>query len=42
MQDCGFLLTDYPAVLAWTGRVLKAIGPGYPVHPYSTDPHSGA
>ena len=40
-QDCGFLLTDYPAVLAWAGRVLGAVGPGYPVHPYSIDPHSG-
>ncbi|UVK46387.1 glutathione S-transferase family protein [Mesorhizobium sp. AR07] len=40
--DCGFLLTDYPALMAWTGRVRDAIGPGYPVHPYSIDPHSGA
>ncbi|MFD2054669.1 glutathione S-transferase family protein [Mesorhizobium calcicola] len=40
--DCGFLLTDYPAVMAWIGRVRDAIGPGYPVHPYSIDPHSGA
>jgi glutathione S-transferase len=40
--DCGFLLTDYPALIAWFGRVRDAIGPGYPVHPYSVDPHSGA
>jgi len=41
-QDCGFLLTDYPAVSAWCGRVRDAIGPDYPVYPYSVDPHSGA
>jgi glutathione S-transferase len=41
-EDCGFRLADYPAILAWTGRVLDAIGPGYPVHPYTIDPHSGA
>lgn len=41
-EDCGFSLADYPAVMAWIGRVRDAIGPGYPVHPYSTDPHSGA
>lgn len=41
-QDCGFLLTDYPGFFAWTGRVQEAIGPGYPVHPYAIDPHSGA
>jgi glutathione S-transferase len=40
--DCGFLLADYPAFMAWVGRVRDAIGPGYPVHPYSIDPHSGA
>lgn len=40
--DCGFSLTDYPAFVAWAGRVRDAIGPGYPVHPYSIDPHSGA
>ena len=40
--DCGFLLTDYPALIAWFGRVRDAIGPGYLVHPYSVDPHSGA
>jgi len=33
-EDCGFSLTDYPAVSAWIGRVSDAIGPGYPVHPY--------
>ncbi|QKC82756.1 glutathione S-transferase family protein [Mesorhizobium sp. NZP2077] len=41
-QDCGFSLADYEAFLAWTGRVRDAIGQGYPVHPYSIDPHSGA
>ena len=41
-EDCGFSPTDYPAFLAWTGRVRDAIGQGYPVHPYSIDPHSGA
>jgi glutathione S-transferase len=39
--DCGFILTDYPALIAWFGRVRDAIGPDYPVHPYSVDPHSG-
>ncbi|MEW6635028.1 MAG: glutathione S-transferase family protein [Pseudomonadota bacterium] len=41
-EDCGFSLADYPAVSAWIERVGAAIGPGYPVHPYSIDPHSGA
>lgn len=41
-EDCGFSLADYPAVAAWINRVRAAIGPGYPVHPYSVDPHSGA
>ena len=41
-EDCGFALADYPAVLAWMGRVADAIGPGYPVHVYGIDPHSGA
>ncbi|MEF0940576.1 glutathione S-transferase family protein [Rhizobium sp. BR 362] len=40
--DCGFPLADYPAVAAWSDRVRDAIGAGYPVHPYSIDPHSGA
>lgn len=40
--DCDLALTDYPAVIAWCGRVADAIGPGYPVHPYSIDPHAGA
>lgn len=39
--DCGFALADYPAVAAWMDRVREAIGPGYPVYPYSIDPHSG-
>jgi glutathione S-transferase len=41
-EDCGFHLADYPAVSAWVDRVQEAIGPNYPVHPYSVDPHSGA
>lgn len=41
-EDCGFSLADYPAVMAWIGRGRDVIGPGYPVHPYSIDPHSGA
>jgi glutathione S-transferase len=41
VEDCGFSLADYPAVDAWTERVREAIGAGYPVHPYSVDPHSG-
>ena len=41
-QDCGFHLTDYPAVVAWCRRVGDAIGPDYPVYPYSVDPHSGS
>jgi glutathione S-transferase len=41
-QDCGFQLTDYPAVSAWCRRVADAIGPDYPVYPYSVDPHSAA
>jgi glutathione S-transferase len=40
-EDCAFALADYPAVLAWVGRVRDAIGPGYPVHVYGIDPHSG-
>jgi glutathione S-transferase len=40
--DCGFSLPHYPAFAAWTDRVRSAIGPGYPVHPYGIDPHSGA
>ena len=39
--DCGFSPADYPAFLAWTGRVRDAVGQGYPIHPYSIDPHSG-
>jgi glutathione S-transferase len=39
-EDAGIPLADYPAVTAWFGRVANAIGPGYPVHPYSIDPHS--
>ncbi|NUS22267.1 MAG: glutathione S-transferase family protein [Mesorhizobium sp.] len=40
-EDCGFELADYPAISAWVERVGEAIGPGYPVYPYSIDPHSG-
>ncbi|WP_412064144.1 glutathione S-transferase family protein [Rhizobium sp. SYY.PMSO] len=38
--DCGFVLTDYPALTAWFGRVREAIGPGYSIHLYNDDPHS--
>lgn len=41
-EDCGFLLTEYPAFAAWLGRVREVIGPDYPVYPYSIDAHSGA
>jgi glutathione S-transferase len=41
-EDCGLPLADYAAVSAWAGRVRDAIGSGYPVYPYSIDPHSGA
>lgn len=40
-EDCGFSLADYRAVSAWIDRVGGTIGSGYPVHPYSIDPHSG-
>jgi glutathione S-transferase len=39
--DCGIDLSAYPAVSRWLARVAENIGPGYPVHPYSIDPHSG-
>jgi glutathione S-transferase len=41
-EDCGFLLTDYPAFVAWCVRLRDAIGSDYPVYPYSVDPHSAA
>lgn len=41
-EDCGFNLADYPAFIAWTGRVREAIGADYPVHPYRIDPHADA
>lgn len=41
-EDCGFHLADFPAVSTWISRVRNAIGPNYPIHPYSVDPHSGA
>ena len=40
-EDCGFVVSDYPAFVAWIGRVQESIGPDYPVYPYSIDPHSG-
>ena len=40
--DCGFHLADHPAVSAWVDRVRDTIGPNFPVHPYSADPHSRA
>ncbi|MBX5168109.1 MULTISPECIES: glutathione S-transferase family protein [unclassified Rhizobium] len=39
-EDCSFSLAVYPAFAAWCGRVRDAIGPDYPVHLYSMDPHS--
>ncbi|HEX8049060.1 glutathione S-transferase family protein [Rhizobium sp.] len=39
-EDCGFLLADYPVVNAWFDRVRQVIGSGYPIYPYSDDPHS--
>jgi glutathione S-transferase len=41
-EDCGFNLAEYPAFIAWAGRVRDAIGVDYPVHPYSIDPHADA
>lgn len=41
-EDCGLALSDYPAIVAWLGRVREVIGLDYPVHPYSVDPCSGA
>ena len=41
-EDCGFRMADHPAVGAWVNRVREAIGPNFPVHPYSADPHSGS
>jgi glutathione S-transferase len=41
-EDCGLNLTGYPAFTRWLDRVAEAIGPDYPVHPYTYDPHSGA
>lgn len=39
-EDCGFALTDYPALAAWFDRVRGIIGSDYPIYPYSDDPHS--
>jgi glutathione S-transferase len=36
--DCGFDPRTYPALSAWLTRVAEAIGPGYPVYPYTVDP----
>jgi glutathione S-transferase len=41
-EDCGFVLADYPALVAWFDHVREAIGSGYPIYPYSDDPHSAA
>ncbi len=41
-EDCGFVLADYPALLSWFDRVRDAIEFGYPIYPYSDDPHSAA
>jgi glutathione S-transferase len=41
-EDCGFHLTEYPALRAWIGRVADAGGGDYPVHPYTLDACSGA
>ncbi|NTG08763.1 glutathione S-transferase family protein [Rhizobium rhizogenes] len=39
-EDCGFTLTDYPALTGWFDRVRGIIGSSYPIYPYSDDPHS--
>lgn len=39
-DDADFDLTNYPALTAWLRRVAGVIGPGFPVYPYSVDPHS--
>lgn len=39
-EDCGFALTDYPALAAWFDRVRGIIGSDYPIYPYSDDPRS--
>jgi glutathione S-transferase len=41
VSDCGINSASYPAFDAWLGRVKDTTGQGYPVHPYSIDPHSG-
>ena len=41
-EDCGIDLSTYPAVHDWAARVGEAIGRGFPVYPYSLDPHSPA
>jgi len=38
--DCGIDLSSYPAVSTWLAQVGEAIGRGFPVYPYSLDPHS--
>lgn len=40
-EECGYSLTNYPAIRDWCGRVRDAIGPDYPVHAYRSDPYSG-
>jgi len=39
-KDAGLSLAEYPAFRAWIDRVSEAIGPGYPVHPYTIDPNA--
>jgi len=41
-EDCGFNLTEYPALQRLGWPVRDAIGVDYPVHPYSIDPHADA
>jgi glutathione S-transferase len=36
-EDCGFSLGSHPPLSAWLEQVAAAIGPGYPVHPYTSD-----
>jgi glutathione S-transferase len=38
--DAGFELANYSALTDWLERVAGLIGPGFPVYPYSVDPHS--
>jgi glutathione S-transferase len=40
-EDCGFAFSPYPRVVAWLDRVAAAIGPGYPVEPFTSDAQVG-